>query len=494
MRSLPIFRDLRSFLLHAEGQGDLARIADPVDLRHEMTAVQLAALRARGPVLHFDAARHGDQRATMPVIANLFGTPARVAAGLGLSLDQVPAFGDFLATLRNPAPVEGMRDALSRWPVLRAALQSRPKLLRRGPAQDVSAPLDLSLIPVQIPWPGDAGPLITWPVVMTRPHGSDAGQVALYNLGVYRAQVLGPDRLILRWLAHRGGAAHHRSWARAGEPMPVAIALGADPATLLSAALPLPETVSELSFSGVLRGARAELVAAKTVPLLVPAHAEIILEGWVHPGETAPEGPFGDHTGYYNAVEPFPVMHVSAITHRRDPLYLSTVTGRPPDEPSVIGEVFNTLALPVIRAQIPEVTDLWLPPAACSYRMAVVQIDKRYPGQARRVMLALWGMLAQFSYTKIIVVVDRDIDPRSWDDISWAMATRMDPARDVMVLDSTPMDYLDFASPREGLAGKLGIDATTKIGAETTRDWGRVMTLDALHEARATALLQRVLA
>jgi 4-hydroxy-3-polyprenylbenzoate decarboxylase len=273
MRSLPIFRDLRSFLLHAEGQGDLARIADPVDLRHEMTAVKLAALRARGPVLHFDAARHGDQRATMPVIANLFGTPARVAAGLGLSLDQVPAFGDFLAALRNPAPVEGMRDALSRWPVLRAALQSRPKLLRRGPAQEVSAPLDLSLIPVQIPWPGDAGPLITWPVVMTRPHGSDAGQVALYSLGVYRAQVLGPDRLILRWLAHRGGAAHHRSWARAGKPMPVAIALGADPATLLSAALPLPETVSELSFSGVLRGARAELVAAKTVPLLVPAHA-----------------------------------------------------------------------------------------------------------------------------------------------------------------------------------------------------------------------------
>lgn len=494
MRSLPVFPDLRAFLAHAEGQGDLARIADPVDLRHEMTAVQLAALRSGGPILRFDAARQGDRHATMPVIANLFGTPARVAAGLGLSLDQVIAFGEFLAALRSPAPVEGMRDALSRWPVLRAALQSRPKLLRRGPAQEVSAPPDLSLIPVQTPWPGDAGPLVTWPVVVTRPQGSDAGQVARYNLGVYRAQVLGPDRLILRWLAHRGGAAHYRSWARAGEPMPVAIALGADPATLLSAALPLPETVSELSFSGVLRGSRAELVAARTVPLQVPAHAEIILEGWVHPGETAPEGPFGDHTGYYNAVEPFPVMRLSAITHRRDPLYLTTVTGRPPDEPSVIGEVFNTLALPVIRAQIPEVTDLWLPPAACSYRMAVVQIDKRYPGQARRVMLALWGMLAQFSYTKTIVVVDRDIDPRSWDDIAWAMATRMDPARDVMVLDNTPMDYLDFASPREGLAGKLGIDATTKIGAETKREWGKVMALDAAHEARATALLQRVLA
>lgn len=494
MRSLPVFPDLRAFLTHAEGRGDLVHIADPVELRYEMTAVQLAALRAGGPVLRFNAARQDGRPAAMPVVANLFGTPDRVAAGLGLSLDQVPAFGEFLAALRSPAPVEGMRNALSRWPVLRAALQSRPKLLRRAPAQEQSAPPDLSLIPVQTPWSGDAGPLITWPVVVTRPQGSDADQVARYNLGVYRAQVLGPDRLILRWLAHRGGAAHHRSWARADEPMPVAIALGADPATLLSAALPLPETVSELSFSGVLRGARAEVVAAKTVPLLVPANAEIILEGWVHPGETAPEGPFGDHTGYYNSVEPFPVMRLSAITHRRDPLYLTTVTGRPPDEPSVIGEVFNTLALPVIRAQIPEVIDLWLPPAACSYRMAVVQIDKRYPGQARRVMLALWGMLAQFSYTKTIVVVDRDIDPRCWDDIAWAMATRMDPARDVMVLDSTPMDYLDFASPREGLAGKLGIDATTKIGSETARAWGEVIAPDPAHEARAAALLQRVLA
>jgi 4-hydroxy-3-polyprenylbenzoate decarboxylase len=492
MRSLPVFPDLRAFLAHAKNRGDLAHIAEPVALRHEMTAVQLAALRAGGPVLRFEAAQADGQPAAMPVVANLFGTPERVAAGLGLTLDEVPAFGDFLAALRSPAPLDGMRDALSRWPVLRAALQSRPKVLRRSVAQEVTAPLDLSRLPVQTAWPGDAGPLITWPVVVTRPHGSDAGQVARYNLGVYRAQVLGPDRLILRWLAHRGGAAHHRSWQRADAPMPVAIALGADPATLLSAALPLPETVSELAFSGVLRGARAEVVAAKTVPLLVPAHAEIVLEGWVHPGDTAPEGPFGDHTGYYNSVEPFPVMRLTAITHRRDPLYLTTVTGMPPDEPSVIGEVFNTLALPVIRAQIPEVTDLWLPPAACSYRMAVVQIDKRYPGQARRVMLALWGMLAQFSYTKTIVVVDHDIDPRNWDDIAWAMSTRMDPARDVMVLDGTPMDYLDFASPREGLAGKLGIDATTKIGAETTREWGRVMALDPAHAARAEAILRGV--
>lgn len=493
MRSLPVFPDLRAFLAHVGAGGDLARVAAPVDLRHEMTAVQLACLRAGGPVLQFDAAQQDGRAAAMPVIANLFGTPGRVAAGLGLTSAEVPALGDFLAALRSPAPVDGLRDALSRWPVLRAALQARPRLLRRGAVHEVSAPPDLTLLPVQTPWPGDAGPLITWPVVITRPRDSDPAQVARYNLGVYRAQVLGPDRLILRWLAHRGGAAHHRGWQRAGERMPVAIALGADPATLLSAALPLPETVSELTFSGVLRGARAEVVPATTVPLLVPANAEIILEGWVHPGETAPEGPFGDHTGYYNAVEPFPVMRLSAITHRRDPLYLTTVTGRPPDEPSVIGEVFNTLALPVIRAQIPEVTDLWLPPAACSYRMAVVQIDKRYPGQARRVMLALWGMLAQFSYTKMIVVVDRDIDPRNWDDVAWALATRMDPARDVMVLDGTPMDYLDFASPRAGLAGKLGIDATTKTGAETTRDWGQVMALDPQHEARADAILRAIL-
>ncbi len=492
IRSLPVFADLRAFLTWAEAKGDLAHIPDQVSLRHAMTAVQVAALRRGGPILRFDAAMQADgRRAEMPVIANLFGTADRVAAGLGLLHDQIPEFGEFLASLRSPAPVEGLRDAYSRWPLLRAALLTRPHIARRAPVQEMTAAIDLTRLPVQTPWPGDAGPLITWPVVITRPFDSAARQLARYNLGVYRAQVLGPDRLILRWLAHRGGAAHARTWARAGEPMPVAVALGADPATLLSAALPLPETVSEISFSGVLRGARAELVAARSVPLLVPAHAEIMLEGWVHPGDTAPEGPFGDHTGYYNTVESFPVMRISAITHRRDPLYLSTVTGRPPDEPSVIGGVFNDLALPLIRAQIPEVRDVWLPPAACSYRIAVVSIDKRYPGQARRVMLALWGMLAQFSYTKMVIVVDADINVRDWDDIAWVLATRMDPARDVMVLDSTPMDYLDFASARDGLAGKIGIDATTKIGAETTRDWGQVMALDPKDEAFAADLLAR---
>lgn len=493
MRTLPIFPDLRAFLDWNRSRGALLTLPDAVSVRHEMTAIQLSALRAEGPVLRFDAARLDDGRpAGMPVVTNLFATRDRVAAGMGLALEQVPDFGAFLAALRSPPPLEGWRDGLSRWPMLRAALSTRPRVLRRGPVQDhVQERPDLTALPVQTPWPDDGGPLITWPVVVTRPIGTTAEDVTRYNLGVYRAQVLGPDRLILRWLAHRGGAAHARGWAQAGQPMPVAVVLGADPATLLSAALPLPETVSEMTFSGVLRGARADLVPARTVPLMVPARAEMVIEGWVHPGEVAPEGPFGDHTGYYNAVEPFPVMRVSALTHRNQPIYLTTVTGRPPDEPSVIGEVFNDLALPVIRAQMPEIRDLWLPPAGCSYRIAVISIDKRYPGQARRVMAGVWGMLPQFSYTKLLIVVDHDINPRNWDDIAWALATRMDPSRDLMVLDRTPMDYLDFASPAEGLAGKLGIDATTKIGAETTREWGKVMTLDPAHEARAADILSR---
>lgn len=494
-RAQPRFPDLRAFLAWAEMHGDLRAIAEPVEIRHRMTAVHERVLQAAGPALRFDHPLLADgKRASMPVLCNLFGTTRRVAAGLGRHPDQLDELGAFLAALRSPPPPEGLRDALNRWPMLRAALMTRPRIGGAAPVQQEAQEgdaVDLGVLPVQTHWPGDAGPLITWPVVLTRPHGSAPDAPALYNAGIYRAQVLDRARLILRWLAHRGGAAHHRSWQRHGEAMPVAIALGADPATLLSAALPLPETVSELSFSGVLRGSRPHLVPARSVPMLVPANAEIVLEGWVSARETAPEGPFGDHTGYYNAAEPFPVMQVTAITHRRDPVYLSTYTGRPPDEPSIIGEVFNRLALPVIRAQIPEIRDLWLPPAACSYRIAVVSIDKRYPGQARRVMMALWGMLPQFSYTKLIVVVDDDIDPHSWDDIAWALATRMDPGRDVMLLERTPMDYLDFASPEPGLAGKMGIDATTKIGPETGRDWGAVMRTDPQDAAFAGDLVAR---
>jgi len=453
-------------------------------------------LETGGPVLRFDRPiLDSGEAAEMAVVVNLFGSTERVAAGLGIGLDKLDDLGAFLASLRTPTPPDGLRDALSRWPMLKAALTTRPKITKHPPAHQVvreGAQVDLGQIPVQTHWPGDAGPLITWPVVLTRPHGTAPGDVGQYNAGVYRAQVIGRDKVILRWLPQRGGSAHHRSWARHGEKAPVAIVLGADPATLLSAALPLPETISELTFAGALAGTRPRLAPAKTVPLLVPAEAEIILEGWVSPTGTAPEGPFGDHTGYYNPAEPFPVMQITAMTHRQGPLYLSTYTGRPPDEPAIIGEVFNRLALPTIRAQIPEIRDLWLPPAACSYRMAVVSIDKQYPGQARRVMMALWGMLPQFSYTKMIVVVDDDIDPANWDDIAWALATRMDPARDVMLLENTPMDYLDFASPRPGLAGKMGIDATTKIESETTRAWGEVMETAPEDAAFAADLLSRL--
>ncbi|WP_299351234.1 UbiD family decarboxylase [uncultured Shimia sp.] len=497
MRDLPEFADLRDFLAWCEGQGNLATISEPVPLAHAMTAVHRKVLEQGGPVLRFTQPIDGaGRRLKMPVVSNLFGTPERVCAGLGVTLEKLDDLGAFLAALRAPQPPENARDALSCWPMLKAALATRPKVIKRADVQSVCLEdddVDLARIPVQTHWPGDAGPLITWPVVLTRPFGTDAADMHRYNAGVYRAQVIERDRLIMRWLEHRGGAAHMRSWHKSGEPMPVAIALGADPATLLSAALPLPETVSEITFAGALAGRRPRMTPARTVPMMVPANAEIVVEGWVYPDDVAPEGPFGDHTGYYNSVEPFPVMRVTAITTRKDPIYLSTYTGRPPDEPSAIGEVFNQLSLPVIRAQIPEIRDLWLPPAACSYRMAVISIDKRYPGQARRVMMGLWGMLPQFSYTKMIVVVDDDIDPRNWDDIAWAMATRMDPARDVMVLDRTPMDYLDFAAPEAGLAGKIGIDATNKIGSETMREWGNVMKTAPEDAAFATDLVARCL-
>lgn len=497
MRELPPFPSLRSFLNWCGETEQLMAISEPVSTRHQMTAVHRAVLENGGPVLQFDhPMTDGSAASDIPVIANLFGTTSRVAAGLGITLDRLDDLGEFLAALRAPTPPDGLRDALSRWPMLKAALATRPKIVKSAPVQQVvhaENDVDLSAIPVQTHWPGDAGPLITWPVVITRPFGSDASDVACYNAGVYRAQVLDHNRVIMRWLPHRGGAAHHQSWAREGEKTPIAIVLGADPATLLSAALPLPENVSELTFSGALNETRPRLVPAKTVPLMVPSEAEIVLEGWVSPTDTAPEGPFGDHTGYYNPAEPFPVMYVTGITHRKDPLYLSTYTGRPPDEPAIIGEAFNKLALPTMRAQIPEIKDIWLPPAACSYRMAVVSINKRYPGQARRVMMALWGMLAQFSYTKMIIVVDDDIDPRSWDDIAWALATRMDPSRDVMMVENTPMDYLDFASPQPGLAGKMGIDATTKIDSETSREWGEVMATAPEDAAFAADLLARIM-
>jgi 4-hydroxy-3-polyprenylbenzoate decarboxylase len=490
-RDLPSFRDLRDFVSFLASRGDLARIETEVSLVHEMTEIHKRVLEAGGPALLFSHVQDLRGAAEMPVLANLFGAADRVAAGFGVARDRIGELGELLAALREPAPVDGWRDAMSRWPMVAAALSTRPQIVTHPDCQwdqRRGGDVDLFRLPIQTCWPGEPAPLITWPLVITRPPDSEPDDTQRINMGVYRMQALGPDRAILRWLEHRGGAAHHRAWAKLGRDMPVAIAIGADPATILSAVLPLPETVSELRFSGVLRGERPRIAPALTVPLAVPADAEIVIEGLASATETAPEGPYGDHTGYYNCVDSFPVLRITAITTRRDPVYLTTYTGRPPDEPSIIGAVLNDLALPTIRRQMPEVVDLWLPPEACSYRLAVISINKRYPGQARRVMMGLWGLLPQFSYTKIIIVVDDDIDARNWDDVFWALSTRMDPSRDLMQISDTPIDYLDFASPRAGLGGKLGIDATNKIGVETQREWGRPMRMSPAIVERVDAI------
>ena len=490
-RDLPTFRDLKSFVRFLEERRLVARIGEPISLVHELTEVHRRVLLAGGPALVFDEARG----ATMPVLANLFGTAERVAAGFGVAPSRIPELGEMLAALREPEPFDGVRDALGRWPMVRAALSTMPSSVSRPDCQAerrLGRDVDLGLLPIQTCWPGEPAPLITWPLVITRPPDTDADDTTHMNIGVYRMQVLDRDRAIMRWLPHRGGAAHHRAWSARGKDTPVAVAIGADPATILSAVLPLPETVSELRFSGVVRGERPRIAPALTVPLVVPADAEIVLEGFVSATETAPEGPYGDHTGYYNSVESFPVMRITAVTTRRDPIYLTTFTGRPPDEPSVIGAVLNDLAIPTMRRQMPEIVDVWLPPEACSYRMAIISIRKSYPGQARRVMMGLWGMLPQFNYTKTIIVVDDDIDVRDWKDVAWALATRMDAGRDTVVVRNTPIDYLDFASPEAGLGGKLGLDATRKIGAETTREWGRTLVMSPEVRKRVDAMWPRL--
>ncbi|HHN73100.1 MAG TPA: UbiD family decarboxylase, partial [Thermopetrobacter sp.] len=374
-------------------------------------------------------------------------------------------------------------------------LAMRPKTVKKAPCQQVvltGEEADLDILPIQTCWPGEPAPLITWPLVITRPPEAAPDDAAACNIGVYRMQKLGPRRAIMRWLAHRGGAAHHRAWAARGEDMPVAVAIGADPATVMAAVTPVPETLGEYLYAGLLRRRRGELVPAVSQPLLVPASAEIVLEGTVSASETAPEGPYGDHTGYYNASEPFPVFRLTAITMRRDPLYLTTFTGRPPDEPSVIARALNEVFLPLLRQQFPEIVDFWLPPEGCSYRIGIARIRKRYPGQARRLMMGLWSFLPQFSYTKMLIVVDEDIDARDWADVMWALSTRFDAGRDVLIVPDTPVDYLDFASPVEGLGAKMGLDATTKIGVETEREWGRVLRMDAETERRVEELWRRL--
>lgn len=487
-RVLPAFADLRGFVDALDRRGHLKRIREPVSLVHEITEIHRRTIAANGPALLFEQPVDAEGRAcAMPVLVNLFGTLERIAWGMGLEPQAMPALGAALAALREPSVPVNLGDAMRKLMMLQAGLSMRSRWIANAPAQQrvfTGDAIDLGALPIQWCWPDEPAPLITWPLVITRAPDDPAD----INVGVYRMQVLGRDRAILRWLPQRGGARHHRMWQAAGRDMPVAVAIGADPATILAAVMPLPETMSELAFSGLLRRDRVELARGRSVDLPVPAHAEIVIEGLVSASEQADEGPYGDHTGYYNGVEPFPVMQVTALTRRRAPIYLSTYTGRPPDEPSRLGEAMMPLFVPIVRRVFPEILDLWLPPEACSYRTMVVAIDKRYPGQARRVMMGLWSMLPQFSYTKLIIAVDGDISVRSWADVVWALSTRFDAPRDLVVIPDTPVDYLDFASPKSGLGGKLGLDATTKIAPETDRTWGRVLDMTPAVKARIDAL------
>ncbi len=469
-----MYSDLRDFLRQLEARGELKRIALPVSPRLEVTEICRRTLARSGPALLFEQPQGYD----VPMLGNLFGTVERVALALGQeSVADLREVGKLLAYLREPEPPKGLKDAWEKLPVLRKVLDMAPKEVRSGACQSVRLEgddVDLGRWPIQVCWPEDVAPLITWGLVVTR--GTERER---QNLGIYRQQVIGRNRLIMRWLAHRGGALDFRAWQRAhpGEPFPVAVVLGADPATTLAAVTPVPDTLSEYAFAGLLRGSRTELVKCLSHDLQVPANAEIILEGFIHPNDTAPEGPFGDHTGYYNEVEEFPVFTVERITHRERPIYHSTYTGRPPDEPSILGLALNEVFVPLLQRQFPEVVDFYLPPEGCSYRLAVVTIRKQYAGHARRVMMGVWGYLKQFMYTKFVIVTDDDVDARNWKDVIWAMTTRMDPARDTVIVEHTPIDYLDFASPVSGLGSKIGFDATNKWPGETSRVWGRPITM-----------------
>jgi len=474
------FASLRDFIAHLEAEGELARVTAPVSPNLEMTEIQTRLLAEEGPAVLFENVVEDGRRFDMPVLVNLFGTVERVAMGMGRKPEELREVGEMLAFLRQPEPPGGWREAVEMLPLLKRALASRPKTVSRAPAQEVvlqGDDIDLTALPVQTCWPGEPAPLITWPLIVTK--GPGTARTDAFNLGIYRMQVTGKNTTLMRWLKHRGGAQHYARWKTEGkaEPLPVAAVIGADPATVLAAVTPVPDTLSEYQFAGLLRGKKLDLVDCKTVPLKVPAEAEIVIEGHVSLEETGEEGPYGDHTGYYNSVERFPVFTVSAITHRRDPIYLSTFTGRPPDEPSVLGAALNEVFVPLLQQQFPEIVDFWLPPEGCSYRIAVVSIRKAYPGHAKRVMMAVWSYLRQFMYTKWVIVVDDDINARDWKDVMWAISTRMDPARDTTVIENTPIDYLDFASPESGLGSKIGLDATNKWPPETTREWGRKLAM-----------------
>jgi len=489
------YADLRGFLGGLEALGGLKRIAAPVSPRLEMTEICDRVLRAGGPALLFEQ----PAGFALPVLGNLFGTVERIALAMGVEAgtDPRPALRDIgrlLAALREPDPPKGLRDAVTKLPQL-ARLASKvfamaPKTVSSAPCQETvweGKDVDLARLPVQTCWPGDAGPLITWGLTVTR-----GPLKPRQNLGIYRQQVIGANRVIMRWLAHRGGALDFRDHqlSHPGAPFPVAVALGADPATTLAAVTPVPDALGEYQFAGLLRGARTELAKCLGSDLQVPARAEIVLEGAIHPGDTALEGPHGDHTGYYNEAERFPVLTVERITLRRDPIYHSTYTGKPPDEPAMLGVALNEIFVPLLAKQFPEIVDFYLPPEGCSYRLAVVSLKKQYPGHAKRVMFGIWSVLRQFMYTKFIIVVDDDIDVRDWKEVVWALSTRVDPARDTLIAENTPIDYLDFASPAAGLGSKMGIDATGKWPAESSRTWGRPIAMDAEVKQKVDAMWQ----
>ncbi|HEX4533629.1 MAG TPA: UbiD family decarboxylase [Rhizomicrobium sp.] len=481
------YRSLRDFMAKLEATGELVRVREPVSTFLEMTEIQTRLIAEGGPAVLFEKPVKADgSPSDIPVLVNLFGTVKRVAMGVTMggvertdarSLREV---GEVLATLRQPEPPRSFGEAVNLLPLAKTVMAMRPKTVSAPACQQVvlrGDDIDLGKLPVQTCWPGEPAPLITWPLIVTK--GPSDAREDNYNLGIYRLQTLSKNQTIMRWLKHRGGAQHHARWAKEKTaPLPAAAVLGADPGTILAAVTPVPDTLSEYQFAGLLRGQRVELADCVSQPLKVPAEAEIVLEGEVSLSDYRDEGPYGDHTGYYNSVEQFPVFTITAITMRRDPIYLSTYTGRPPDEPSVLGEALNEVFIPLLKQQFPEIVDFWLPPEGCSYRIAVVSMKKAYPGHAKRVMMAVWSYLRQFMYTKWVIVVDDDIDARDWKDVMWAISTRMDPARDITVIEGTPIDYLDFASPQSGLGSKIGLDATNKLPPETNREWGRKIAMN----------------
>ena len=479
------YSDLREFIAFLEQRGELVRISQEVDPNLEMTEISDRTLRAKGPALLFENPKGYDT----PVLCNLFGTPERVAMGMGQeSVGALRDVGTLLAFLKEPEPPKGLRDLWEKRHDFKQVLNMPVKEVKNAPCQETvleGDQVDLDRLPIQTCWPGDVGPLVTWALAITR-----GPEKERQNLGIYRMQKIAKNKLIMRWLAHRGGALDYRDFQKKypGKPYPVAIALGADPATTLGAVTPVPDTLSEYAFAGLLRGEKTQVTKCIGSDLQVPASAEYILEGFLHPGEEAEEGPFGDHTGYYNEVETFPVFTIDRITHRKDPIYHSTYTGRPPDEPAILGVALNEVFVPILQKQFPEIIDFYLPPEGCSYRMAVVSMKKQYPGHAKRVMMGVWSFLRQFMYTKFVIVTDEDVDVRNWEDVIWAMTTRMDPSRDTVLIDNTPIDYLDFASPVSGLGSKMGMDATNKMPGETNREWGEPIEMDDKVKQRVDAL------